>query len=40
MSPEASDQLLNEWFAAVVFVDMPEEDLPVLDPEDDDEPEE
>ena len=40
ISCDEADELLNEWFQSVLFVDGPEEDLPELEPEDDDEPDE
>jgi hypothetical protein len=38
LSYEESDALMREWFESVVFVDGPEEELPELEPEEDDEP--
>jgi hypothetical protein len=39
ISVEESNQLFEEWFDQVVFVDGPDEELPELEPEEDDEPE-
>jgi hypothetical protein len=36
---EESNRLFEEWFDEVVFVDGPDDELPELEPEDDDEPE-
>ncbi len=38
LSYEESDAIMREWFDSVIFVDGPQEDLPELEPEDDDEP--
>ena len=38
LSYEESDALMQEWFDSVIFVDADEQDLPELEPEDDDEP--
>ena len=38
LSYTESDALMQEWFDSVIFVDADEQDLPELEPEDDDEP--